>query len=193
VSAINQRPSTRAARVLRISVASATSLALVALFSCQQRAEDPAASGIGVRIAGTWLGSGEFGDADPIRGEFITTYCSDGTAFATSSRALGAGDPERNGVSNTHHIQWEAMGPRSIRWRLLHFGHHSDGRLRYLSRTHGTVEFDEAFQRGAVAFQVEVYEPEALLDPLDPNSAETEPIFTTRGKGEIRRLLVDGP
>jgi hypothetical protein len=179
--------------VSRVLLVLLASLAFLGLCSCQERAEESAMTQLGAKIAGTWLGAGQFGDIEPIRGESITTYSPDGTGFATSSRALGAGDPERNGVSNTHHIQWEATGPLSIRWRLLHFGHKADGSLRYLSRTHGTVEFDETFQRGAVAFQVEVYEPQALLDPLDPNSTEAEPIFTTSGNGEMRRLHVGGP
>jgi hypothetical protein len=177
----------------RVSLVLLASFVSLGLCSCQDRAGESATTRLGAKIAGTWLGTGQFGDVEPIRGESITTYSSDGTGFATSSRALGAGDPERNGVSNTHHIQWEATGPFSIRWRLLHFGHKADGSLWYLSRTHGTVEFDEALQRGAVSFQVEVFEPDALLDPLDPNNTEAEPIFTTSGEGEIRRLLVGGP
>jgi hypothetical protein len=148
---------------------------------------------LGPKIAGTWLGISEFGTPQTTRGQFIVTYHADGTGFATTSRAMGAGDPERFGLSAPHHIQWEAAGPRSIRWRLLHFGYEADGSPRYLSRTHGTVEFDETFQRGAVSFQVEVHEPGALFDPLDPNREEVEPIFTTSGSGEIRRLRVEVP
>jgi hypothetical protein len=158
---------------------------------CQERADCPATGELGHKIAGTWLGSGEVGDTETTRAAFITTYHAEGTAVATSARALGAGDPERHGLSTTHHIQWEATGPRSIRWRVMHFGHEVDGSLRYLSRTHGTVEFDETFQRGSVSFQVEVYEPEALLEPLDPNNPAAEPIFTTSGTSEIRRLHVE--
>ena len=106
---------------------------------------------------------------------------------------MGAGDPERHGLSTTHHILWEATGPRSIRWRLLHFGHETDGSLRYLSRTHGTVEFDESFESGTVSFQVEVHEPDSLLDPLDPNHPSRDPIFTSSGEARIRRLHVGGP
>jgi hypothetical protein len=145
---------------------------------------------IGQRIAGTWLGSYEFGESETTRAAFITTYLPDGTAFTTSARAWGAGDPEKHGLSSLHHIRWEPAGPREIRWRLLHFGHETDGRLRYLSRTHGTVEFDEAFQQGDVFFQVEVFEPDALLDPLNPNNETAEPFYTASGRSEIRRLRV---
>jgi hypothetical protein len=169
------------------------SVATMGLLSCLERAENPPTVQLGHRIVGTWLGSGEFGGPETKRGAFITTYHPDGTALTTSARALGAGDRERHGLSTTQHVQWEPTGTRSIRWRLLHFGHETDGSLRYLSRTHGIVEFDEAFQQGTVSFQVEVFEPEALLDPLDPNDPAAEPVFVTSGTAEIRRLHAGGP
>jgi len=124
------------------------------------------------------------------RAAFITTYHPDGTAFTTSARAWGAGDPERYGLSSTHHIQWEAVGPRTIRWRLLHFGHEVDGSLKFVSRTHGVLEFDETFERGNGTFQVDVLAPGAVLDPLDPNNPAAEPLFSAEGRNEIRRLRV---
>jgi hypothetical protein len=168
-------------------------MAALGLLSCQERVEDAATARLGARSAGTWLGScGPIGSAGE-EGAFITTLHRDGTAFTTSSRALGAGDPERHGLSSTQHIEWEGTGPRSIRWRLLHFGHEVDGSLRYLSRTHGRMEFDEVFRHGTVSVQVEVHEPEALLDPLDPNNTTAEPIFTVSGSCEIRRLHIGVP
>jgi hypothetical protein len=160
---------------------------------CVRQADPCANDAIGSRIAGPWLGSYEFGEGETQRSPFITTYHADGTAYTTSGRSMGAGDPGRYGLSTTHHIRWEATGPRSIRWRLLHFGHEPDGRLRYISRTHGSVEFDEAFERGTVSFQIEVHAPESLLDPLDPNHPSGEPIFTSSGQAEIRRLHVKAP
>jgi hypothetical protein len=164
------------------------SAVLLWLPSCGERAESPAANELGHKIAGTWLGNYEFEDAGSIRAGFITTYHPDGTGFTTSSRAWGAGDPERYGLSSTHHIQWEATGLRTIRWRLLHFGHEPDGSLRHVSRTHGVLEFDETFERGNGTFQVEVLAPEAVLDPLDPNNPAAEPLFRGEGRNEIKRL-----
>jgi hypothetical protein len=158
--------------------------------ACGQQAQPPAGSELGHKIAGTWLGSYEFGADESVRSGFITTYNPDGTAFTTSARAWGAGDPERYGLSSTHHIQWVAVGPRTIRWRLLHFGHEPDGSLRYVSRTHGVMEFDGAFERGNGTFQVEVLPPEAVLEPLDPNNPVAKPLFTAGGRNEIRRLHV---
>jgi hypothetical protein len=169
-------------------LAVAASVALLGLVSCLQRAEAPATSELGPRIAGTWLGTYEVDSPDSFRAAFITTYHPDGTAVTTSARAMGGGDPARYGLSTTHHIQWEATGPCEIRWRLLHFGHDVEGNLTYISRTHGVLEFDEAFEEGNGSIQVEVHAPDALLDPLAPNNPEAEPIFTARGRNTIRRL-----
>lgn len=177
----------------RILPALLAGFAVVGLLSCGEREGEPATDPLGPKIAGVWLGSYQFDDGETERAPFITTYHTDGTAISTSGRAMGAGDPERHGLSTTHHIRWEATGPRSIRWRLLHFGHEIDGRLRYLSRTHGTVEFDESFERGTVSFQVEVHAPDSLLDPLDPNHPSGDPLFTSSGQAEIRRLHVGAP
>jgi hypothetical protein len=177
-------------KLLPTSLFFAVSVVLLGLAGCPFPADPSPSEEIGPRIAGTWLGSYEFGEPETTRASFITTYFPDGSALTTSARAWGAGDPEKHGLSSLHHIQWEATGSHTIRWRLLHFGYEVDGSLRYLSRTHGTVEFDETFQKGTVAFQVEVHEPDSLLDPLDPNSPAAEPFFTASGKSEIRRLRV---
>ena len=160
---------------------------LLSLASCREPATESTRD-LGREIAGTWLGSYEVEGPGSFQAAFITTYHADGTAATTSARALGAGDPARNGISTTHHIQWEASGEREILWRLLHFGHDVDGSLRYLSRTYGSLTFEEDFESGDGPFQVEVFAPDALLEPLDPNRGDAEPLFTARGQSTIRRL-----
>ena len=145
---------------------------------------------LGDRIAGTWLATGEI-DARPGESSaFIITYHPSGTATATSERMFGAGRADESGLSSTHHVQWEVSGPRQIRWRVLHFGHDSDGTLKYISRTHGVRDFDEEFESSTGSFWVEVFEPPALLDPLAPNNLQAEPIATTEGTDMARRLHV---
>ena len=161
--------------------------ALPVLLSCPDGA-DAADYDLGSKIAGVWLGQYEIEGPDSIRSAFITTYHPDGTAATTSALALGAGDPTRFGLSTTHHIQWEPTGDREIRWRLLHFGHEPDGSLRYLSRTYGSLTFDEHFESAEGPLQIEVHAPATLLRPLDPNRDEVEPIFSARGKSMVRRL-----
>jgi hypothetical protein len=176
-----------------VMLACLVGVALIAGLSCGETGNALRDDGIGPKIAGTWLGSYEFGETEKQRASFITTYLPDGTAFTTSARAWGAGDPQRHGLSSMHHIHWVAAGAQSIRWRLLHFGHNVDGTLRYLSRTHGTVEFDESFEQGRMTFQVEVFEPGDLLDPLDPNNSVAVPFYTASGASEIQRLRVGYP
>jgi hypothetical protein len=148
---------------------------------------------LGDRIAGTWLGSYEIDAPEASRTGFIATYHADGTAVTTSERMFGAGRSDRHGLSSTNHVQWEATGPREIRWRVLHFGYDADGNLTYVSRSHGSREFDEDFESSRGTFRVEVFAPEALLDPLDPNNAAAEPIATAEGTDEARRLHVRIP
>jgi hypothetical protein len=143
---------------------------------------------MGEHIAGAWLGTYELDAADSDRTAFLITYHADGTATATSERAYGAGNPDQYGLSNTHHVVWEAVGSREVRWRLLHFGHDAAGNLTYISRTHGTREFDEDFASSRGSFRVEVFAPGDLLDPLDPGNAAAEPIGTAEGTDEARKL-----
>ena len=145
---------------------------------------------LGERIAGTWLGTAEVDAPGFEPSAFIVTYHPSGTATATSERMFGAGQADENGLSSPHHIQWEPNGPQRIRWRVLHFGHDSEGHLTYISRTHGVREFDEDFESSSGSFQVEVFNPGTLLDPLDPNSLQAEPIATTKGTDVARRLHV---
>jgi hypothetical protein len=174
------------------------SVAALLVISCTQEppeagsasAEREGPAALGERIAGTWLGSYVIDAQASSRTAFIATYHADGTAVTTSERMFGAGHPDRHGLSSTSHVQWEATGSREIRWRVLHFGHDAEGKLTYISRSHGTREFDEAFESSRGAFRVEVFAPEALLDPLDPNSATAEPIATAKGTDEARRLHV---
>jgi hypothetical protein len=147
----------------------------------------------GERIAGTWLGTYAIDAPEAVRTGFISTYHPDGTAVTTSERMFGAGRSDRHGLTSTNHVQWEATGPREIRWRVLHFGYDSEGSLTYISRTHGTREFDDDFESCRGAFQVEVFAPDALLDPLDPNNPVAEPIATAEGTDEARRLHVQIP
>jgi hypothetical protein len=163
-------------------------VALLLLAACAQPETD-----LGEEIAGVWLGTCEWGGLSGAETGFITTYHPDGTGVTTSSRAMGAGDPERHGLSTTHHILWEESGTRAIRWRILHFGHDTDGSLRYLSRTHGVMEFDQDFESWSGTFQVEVLEPRDLLEPLDPNDPEVEPSATTEGACKGKRLHVQYP
>jgi hypothetical protein len=109
-------------------------------------AEREPAAALGERIAGTWLGTYEIDAPEAAKTGYIATYHADGTAVTTSERMFGAGHPDRHGLSSTNHVQWEATGPRAIRWRVLHFGYDSDGSLTYVSRSHGTREFDEDFE-----------------------------------------------
>jgi hypothetical protein len=167
------------------------SAALILVASCAGPGGGEPSVELGREIAGTWLGAFEVEGEQPLSGSFITTYHADGTATTSSARAWGAGDPARYGFSSTHHLQWEATGPREIRWRLLHFGHDVDGNLKFISRSSGSTAFDEAFDAGSGPFRVEVYAPHDLLDPLDPNNVEASPVFTAMGMSEVRRLLID--
>jgi hypothetical protein len=148
---------------------------------------------LGRRIAGTWLATYEIDVPDSAPVAFIVTYHADGTATTSSERMFGAGDPDRHGLGGTGHIQWEAAGPREIRWRVLHFGYDSDGGLSYISRTHGVREFDERFESSRGSFHVEVFPPATLLDPLDPNGTGSEPLATAEGTDTARRLHVRIP
>ena len=154
---------------------------------------DERSAELGERIAGTWLGTYAIDAPEAAKTGFISTYHPDGTAVTTSERMFGAGRSDRHGLSSTNHVQWEATGPREIIWRVLHFGYDSEGNLTYISRTHGTREFDDDFESCRGAFQVEVFAPDALLDPLDPNNPVAEPIATTHGTDEARRLHVRIP
>jgi hypothetical protein len=169
------------------------SIALLGSTLCCRQAENTAATELGHGIAGTWLGTCEFGPFGPGETAFIRTYHPDGTGMTTSSRALGAGDPLSNGLSTTHHLQWEEAGPRAIRWRILHFGHDADGNLVYISRTHGMTEFDEEFESWNETFQVEVFEPHALLEPMNPNDPDAEPSATGEGTCKAKRLHIRIP
>lgn len=177
------------------------SVVTLLVISCAQEVplEGPASveqeplAALGERIAGTWLGTYEIDAPEASKTGFIATYHADGTAVMTSERMFGAGRPDRHGFSSTNHVQWEAAGPREIRWRVLHFGYDADGSLTYVSRSHGTRAFDEEFESSRGAFRVEVFAPEALLDPLDPNNATAEPIATAEGTDEARRLHVSIP
>ena len=71
---------------------------------------------------------------------------------------------------------------------MLHFGHDAEGNPTYISRTHGTREFDEGFESSRGSFRVELFAPGALLDPLDPGNAAAEPLGTAEGTDEARRL-----
>jgi hypothetical protein len=165
---------------------------LATLPACHGRGPvpDPIADDLGRKIAGTWVGTlrvdlPEFADV-----AIISTYHADGTALTSTSRAFGAGDVERVGLSSTQHIQWEPAGERRIRWRLLHFGHHPDGTLKFVSRTHGTLEYDADFETGQGTFEIEVHDPASVLFPPASNDPRADPIFTARGTNEIERLHV---
>jgi len=166
--------------------------AVAALPACYRAvpSTDSIADDLGRRIAGTWMGTLRADVPDLADVAFISTYHADGTAITSTSRAFGAGDVEHVGLSSPHHIQWEPAGERRIRWRLLHFGHHPDGTLKYVSRTHGTLMYDASFERAQGTFEVEVHEPANILDPPAPNDPRADPIFTTRGTSEIVRLRV---
>ena len=166
---------------------------VICLLSCVDRAEDRATPGLGDRFAGIWLGTYALDIAGYPEIAFITTYHPDGTASTTSSRAFGAGDPERFGLSSTHHVQWNATGPREIEWRVLHFGHGAGGALEYISRTHGVTQFDDRFEHSTGSVQVEIFDPEDLLSPLDPNSPTAQPKATATGTTQARRLHVRIP
>jgi hypothetical protein len=179
--------------VRRTAIGILGSIALLGSTLCCQQPENTAATDLGRRIAGTWLGTCEWGALEPTEAAFIRTYHADGTGMTTSSRALGAGDPLKNGLSTTHHMQWEEAGPRAIRWRILHFGHDADGNLKYISRTHGMTEFDEEFESWNDTFQIEVFEPRALLVPPNPNNPDAEPSGTGEGTCKARRLHIRIP
>ena len=163
------------------------------LLSCVDRAEDQSAPGLGDSIAGVWLGTYALDVAGYPEIGFITTYHADGTASTTSARAFGAGNPDEYGLSSTHHTLWNATGPRKIEWRILHFGHDADGTLEFISRTHGVTQFDERFERCTGSLQVEIFDPEDLLDPLAPNSPTAQPKATATGTTEAQRLHVRIP
>ena len=166
-------------------------LALSCLFvlACPGATTPPAEQiGPEQRIAGTWLGTLELDDPEYPPTAFITTYHADGTATTSTAKLPVDADRPGGALSGTHHVQWEAIGPREIRWTLLHFGRDREGRLQFVSRTHGVNEFDEDYQVSRGRFDVEVYGPTDLLDPLDPNSEGVQPIATATGTSEARRL-----
>jgi len=145
---------------------------------------------LGHKIAGTWIGTFHIDVPDFSEVAYISTFHPDGTAFTTSSRMFGAGDVERVGLSSTHHIQWEPAGQRRIRWRLLHFGYNPDGTLRYITRTSGTIEYDENFETSQGTFDVQVHDPSSILDPLTPNNPRAAPVFTAHGTSKTVRLHI---
>jgi hypothetical protein len=161
----------------------------VALFSVPS-CYSPGGGTLGQNIAGVWLGTCEYGEHRGIETAYITTYHADGTGMTTSSRALGAGDPNRYGLSTTHHMVWEQTGARTIRWRILHFGHEADGSIRYLSRTHGLMEFDQEFESCTGSFEIEVFEPEDLVEPLSPNDPDAVPAGSGKGACRAKRLQI---
>jgi hypothetical protein len=161
--------------------------------SCVDRSDDPTPPTLGERIAGVWLSIGWLDVEDYPRIAYIITYHADGTASTTSARAFGAGAPDEFGLSSTHHVQWQATGPREIEWRILHFGHHADGALEYISRTRGVTLFDERFEHSTGTVQVEIFDPDDLLAPLNPNNATATPLATTTGTFEARRLHIRIP
>jgi hypothetical protein len=184
---------THGARQHKSLLALVASSVVICLLSCVERAEDRAAPSLGDSIAGIWLGTYSLDVPDYPQIAFITTYHADGTASTTSARAFGAGNPEKYGLSSAHHTQWTAMGPREIEWRILHFGHDADGTLEFISRTYGVTQFDERFEHCTGSLQVEIFDPEDLLDPLDPNSPAALPKATATGTTAARRLHVRIP
>jgi hypothetical protein len=55
------------------------------------------------------------------------------------------------------------------------------------------IEFDEEFESWNGTFQVEVFEPHVLLEPLNPNSSGAEPSGTGEGACKAKRLHIRIP
>jgi hypothetical protein len=126
--------------------------------------------GFAKRIAGSYLNTWEIPSTGET-GTTMTTFSADGTGVS-SSGSMFAGLTGEPGIAfqGPYHSVWERTGRREITWRHMFYGYNNEtGELVFIIRADGTSIFDEDFRGSHGDLIFEVFAPEQLLDPLDPN------------------------
>jgi hypothetical protein len=127
--------------------------------------------GFGKKIAGSYLNTYVIPSTGET-GTTMTTLEADGTGIVTAGNMfLGLGGEVA--FQGAYHTVWERSGRREITWRHMVYGYHNQtGEIVFIIRADGTTYIDEDFggTHGDLIF--EVFAPEQLLDPLNPNFDE---------------------
>jgi hypothetical protein len=132
----------------------------------------------GQRIAGSYLNTFAI-PSSGATGTTMTTLAADGTGIVTPGNMFAgvAGEP---GVAfaGPYHTVWERTGWREITWRHMFYGYNNQtGEIVFIIRADGTTIFDEDFGGSHGDMIYEVFAPDQLLDPLDPNFDDEPPAY----------------
>jgi hypothetical protein len=130
--------------------------------------DDDDDDGIGSKIAGAWIGEGEFSVDLGCDGTFDIGPIpfKDGHTFDVGGSHVVTNPANPNSGLGT----WEKIGSRQVSARDLNFGVDATpgGNVTTISIVSMVVDFDKGFNTATTTFGADVYLP--TQDPLDPNA-----------------------
>ena len=148
--------------------------------------DDNSGLGFGKKIAGAWLGTGEFAydwECDGIADTEPTQFPYDSQSFTASGLYIVTQPTD----PNLAHGRWEKTGPREVRTNNIVYFNNADGVLEYVMRIPGVFTFDSGFMTATSTFTGIGYF--ATQDPMDPNEP---PLWCTIGQHtSLRKVLVN--
>jgi len=146
--------------------------------------EDNQGLGFGKKIAGAWLGTGEFAydwECDGIADTEPFPFAYDSQSFTASGLYIvtNPSDP------NLAHGTWKKTGQREVSTNnIVYFNSLETGLLEYVMRIPGVFTFDEEFMTATSTFGGIGYF--ATQDPLDPTET---PLWCTIGQHIVLRKV----
>jgi len=174
-------------RKISLILLSIGALLAVSLYWQGPASADPGRdAGAGQGIAGVWLGWFEWEGYDPPieppTAVILTIDPQARTITATSSAALGRGDPNTFSLRSAFRMTYERTGQNEVATRHLMFMHTPDGALLFIIRTTGELTFSREgdshdFDRLDGVLEAELFTPDQLLGvelrgPITPNTEE---------------------
>ena len=142
--------------------------------------------GFGKKIAGAWLGSGDFAldlDCDGVADdpESATPFAYDSQSFTASGLWI-ATNPNN---PNLGHGTWAKIGPREITAdSIVYLNDPATGELLWIMRIPGVFTFDQDFETATSVYGAIGYFPGQ--DPLDPT---IDPAWCTAGRHYLLRKV----
>lgn len=148
---------------------------------------DDSGLGFGKKIAGAWLGTGEWAfdfDCDGIADTEANPVTYDSQSFTASGLYIVTNPTD----PNLAHGAWEKTGQREVTTNNIVYFNDADGVLEYVMRIPGVFTFDSEYKTATSTYTGIGYF--AAQDPLDPTEP---PLWCTVGQHFVLRKVLVTP
>ena len=145
--------------------------------------DDDNGLGFGKKIAGAWLGTGEWAfdfDCDGIADGDPIPFPYDSQSFTASGLYIVTNPTD----PNLAHGAWKKTGTREVTTNNIVYFNDADGVLQYVMRIPGVFTFDSGFKTATSTYTGIGYF--ASQDPLDPTEV---PLWCTVGHHTLLRKV----